>query len=154
MSIHKCPGNSDLQAILMADHTGDAVTLSSTGAICMYPLLGLQHRCAYWLGGDYKEADSEIYKPVTVHSLPGQDSFAKAVRSELGRQRSLDDQQCFITPSYANWGKKSDWTLQICRKGLVECTNTWWGRIRGDWQTLRRTIPIIESESVKSIPSH
>jgi hypothetical protein len=130
----------------MANTTGEAVTLTSKRAVCMYPLLGLKHRCAYWFGENQRQTNVTGYKRVTSHLLPGQDPLAKAMRTELGRKRSLGDKQCLIIPMAANRGTKSGWTIEIQSRAMITWTDDRLGIISGNWQTARRTVSIMKKD--------
>lgn len=86
------------------------------------------------------------YNCVTANSLPGQDPLAKVVRTELGRRRSLGDEQCFIISLRANRGRRSGWTIEFQSQGMVTWINNRLGIIGGDWQTARRAIAIIKKD--------
>jgi hypothetical protein len=61
-----------------------------------------------------------LYKSVTSPSIPGQDPLAKVTRMELGRKRSLDDDQCFVIPLGARQEeKRSGWTMEIRQGGGI-----------------------------------
>lgn len=140
----KCHGNSELQAVLLANNTAEVVTLTSSRAVYMYPLLGLTHQYAYWFDGDRTQSLINRYKCVTSHKLPGQDLLAEAIRTELGGRRSLGNKQCFVIPLYLNYGGKSEWTMEIQAKSMITWRIPNLGLISGDWQRARQTIRVLE----------
>jgi hypothetical protein len=146
VSILKCDGNSKQQAVLMANNTAKAVILTSNTAVCMYPLFGLMHRCAYWFGEDRSKADIDGYNLVMSHLLPGQDPLARAMRTELGGERSLCDKQCFVIPPDHKGKRNSEWAMTIQSAGMVTWRDSHWGLISSNWQSLKQMIAIVQKD--------
>lgn len=95
----------------MANNTTEAVTLTSKRVVCMFPSLGLGHQCVYPFDGIPDRTGMSSYDCIAPHAVAGQYPLAAATRTELGRERWLGDEQCFIIPLCDDPGGKSGWSM-------------------------------------------